>query len=257
MRHKFLQTSFVLLIAFFLLSFQIGKQQHIKVYLVGDSTIADKDSRKYPETGWGTPFKIFFDTTVTVENRAANGRSTRTFIAENRWQQIVDSLHSGDYVFIQFGHNDEAEAKKDRYTPPEDFKMNLRKFVTEAKSKGAYPVLLSPVTRRKFDSLHQVKETHAVYGQLTKEVAEEMHVNFIDLNSLSKNLLQSFGEVHSKLLFLHLAQNEHPNYPDGIGDNTHFSELGARLVAQLVIAEVKALQLPLAQRIYQPQIKSK
>src|SRR6478735_8005632 len=98
------------------------EDKKITVYLIGDSTIADKQPNKFPETGWGTPFKVFFDSSVVVDNRAKNGRSTRTFISENRWQPIVDQLKEGDYVFIQFGHNDESKEKVDRYTTPDEYK---------------------------------------------------------------------------------------------------------------------------------------
>ncbi|MBT1703933.1 rhamnogalacturonan acetylesterase [Chryseosolibacter indicus] len=231
-----------------LLSFTL-QQKKIKVYLIGDSTIADKQPDKFPETGWGTPFKVFFDLTVTVDNRAKNGRSTRTFISENLWQPVLDALQEGDYVFMQFGHNDESKEKVDRYTSPEDYKKNLTKFITETRSKKANPVLLSPVTRRKFDKNGKIEETHSEYSKLAREVAKELNVPFIDLDEKSRQLLQQFGEENSKLLFLQLAPGEHPNYPEGKNDNTHFNELGARKMAQIVLAEIVALRLELANRV--------
>src|SRR5690349_16962112 len=93
----------------FLMSFVMLKDEPIKVYLVGDSTMSEKETKAYPETGWGMPFVYFFDSTVVIENHAKNGRSTRTFISENRWQPVADKLKAGDYVFIQFGHNDESK----------------------------------------------------------------------------------------------------------------------------------------------------
>jgi lysophospholipase L1-like esterase len=220
----------------------------ITVYLIGDSTIADKSPDKFPETGWGTPFKIFFDSTVVVENHARNGRSTRTFISENRWQPISDALQEGDYVFIQFGHNDESKEKVDRYTSPDEYKANLKKFIEETRSKKATPVLLTPVTRRRFRN-GQIQETHAEYSKLVHEVAAEEKVHLIDLDTKSRALLQETGEETSKLLFLQLKHGEHPNYPEGKDDNTHFSELGARKIAQLVLADIVALRLELADRI--------
>lgn len=221
------------------------------VYLIGDSTIATKEIKAYPETGWGMPFQYFFDSTVVVENHAKNGRSTRTFISENRWQPIEEKLKKGDYVFIQFGHNDESKEKTDRYTSPEDYKKNLNKFISETKGKGATPVLLTPVSRRKFVEGMQ-QETHVIYSNLVKEVALTQKVAFIDLDALSRDYYQSMGEENSKLLFLQLEAGEHPNYPEGKFDNTHFSELGARKIAQLVLAEVKRLDLPLTNHIYKP-----
>jgi lysophospholipase L1-like esterase len=220
----------------------------VTVYLIGDSTIADKSPDKFPETGWGTPFKTFFDSTVVVENHAKNGRSTRSFISENRWQPISDALREGDYVFIQFGHNDESKEKVDRYTSPEEYKANLRKFILETRSKKAIPVLLTPVTRRRFKD-GQIQETHLEYSRLVHDVASEEKVHFIDLDTKSRTLLQETGEEPSKLLFLQLKPGEHPNYPDGKEDNTHFNELGARKIAQLVLSDIVALRLELADRI--------
>ncbi len=229
----------------------VWQESKTVVYLIGDSTIAIKETKAYPETGWGMPFQYFFDSTVVVENHAKNGRSTRTFLSENRWTPIYDKLKSGDYVFIQFGHNDESKEKTDRYTTPEEYKKNLNKFITETRAKGAIPVLLTPVSRRKFVEGKQ-QETHTIYSALVKEVAHTEKVAFIDLDTLSRNYYQSVGEENSKLLFLQLEAGEHPNYPDGKVDNTHFSELGARKIAQMVLAEIKRLDLPLARHFYKP-----
>src|SRR6478736_423789 len=176
----------------------------ITVYLIGDSTMSIKKTEAYPETGWGMPFKYFFDSTVVVDNRAMNGRSTRTFISENRWQSVADNLKEGDYVFIQFGHNDESKEKTDRYTTPEQYKSNLVKFITETRAKKATPVLCTPVSRRRFKE-GKAQETHAEYSPLVFEVATQQNIPFIDLNAKSLELLQKFGEEQSKLLFLQLA----------------------------------------------------
>jgi lysophospholipase L1-like esterase len=223
----------------------------ITIYLIGDSTMADKLTTAYPETGWGMPFKHFFDSSVTVDNRAKNGRSTRTFLSENLWQPIVDHLHEGDYVFIQFGHNDESKEKVDRYTTPEEFQLNLTKFITDSRAHKAIPILLTPVSRRKFVD-GNVVETHAAYTPLAIEVANKQRVPLIDLDSKSRALYQSLGDEHSRLLFLQLKPGEHPNYPDGKEDNTHFNELGARKIAQIVLAEIKVLNLELAERTVKP-----
>lgn len=230
-------------------------QQRIAVYLIGDSTMADKEKKAWPETGWGMPFAVFFDKSVTVENHARNGRSTRTFISENRWQPIVDKLQPGDYVFIQFGHNDESKEKTDRYTAPDQYKANLKKFVEETRSKGAQAVLITPVSRRRFNKEGQALQTHEEYSPLVREVAKSMQVPLIDLDEESRALYQQYGSDYSKMLFLQLQPGEHPNYPDGKNDNTHFSELGARLIAQLVLKEVKTLHLGLADHVYVPEKK--
>ena len=226
----------------------------ITVYLIGDSTMSNKKTEAYPETGWGMPFKYFFDSTVVVDNRAKNGRSTRTFISENLWQPVADNLKEGDYVFIQFGHNDESKEKGDRYTTPEQYKGNLLKFITETRAKKANPILLTPVSRRKFKE-GKAQETHQEYSPLVIEVATQQNVPLIDLDTKGRELLQKFGEEQSKLLFLQLAPGEHPNYPDGKVDNTHFNELGARLIAQIVLSEIKNQKIGLADRIAKPVVK--
>lgn len=229
----------------------------MKIYLIGDSTIAIKEPKAFPETGWGMPFATFFDSTIIVDNRAKNGRSTRTFISENRWQPVVDSLQEGDYVLIQFGHNDESKEKVDRYVTPEQFKINLTRFVNETRAKNAKPVLITAVARRKFDSIYHIVDGHGVYTQIVRDLAVELHVPMIDLQKTSTALLEKMGVENSKLLFMQLEPNEHPNYPEGRDDNTHFSELGARKIAQLVLAEIRNLNLDLVNYIVQSTIKKK
>lgn len=224
----------------------------ITVYLIGDSTMSIKEVKNYPETGWGMPFAIFFDETVTVDNRAQNGRSTKSFVAENRWQPVASALKEGDYVFIQFGHNDEVPTKRS-YTPEADYKAFLVRFITETRAKKATPILITPVARRKFDAAGKVEGTHEVYSEIVRVTAREQQVPLIDLDRESQVLLQQMGVENSKLLFNQLVPGEHPNYPTGKEDNTHFNELGARKMAQIVLADIRALKLELADRIVQRQ----
>jgi lysophospholipase L1-like esterase len=156
-------------------------------------------------------------------------------------------------VFIQFGHNDEGKEKVGRYTTPEEFKQNLLRYVNESRSKKAIPVLITPVTRRNFDSTGRIRETHPVYADVVKEVAQQSQVPLIDLDEKSKALLQQYGPEDSKILFNYLDAGEHPNYPDGRKDDTHFSELGARKMAEIVLAEIRNLHLELEQRIVRPK----
>jgi lysophospholipase L1-like esterase len=167
---------------------------------------------------------------------------------EKRWDPVINNMHQGDYVFIQFGHNDEVPSKKS-YVPENDFKANLLKYITDARNKKANPVLVTPVARRKFDSTGHIQETHAVYAQIVRDVAKENNIPLIDLSEKSKALYQQLGPDASKYLFNYLVPGEHPNYPEGKQDDTHFSELGARKIAELVLAEIKSLRLELADRI--------
>lgn len=227
----------------------------ITVYLAGDSTMADKEVKAYPETGWGMPFANFFDHTVTVDNRAKNGRSTKTFITEGLWTAITDQLKPGDYVLIQFGHNDEVPTKAAATTAIQ-FKDNLLRFVTETRAKQAIPVLITPVARRKFDANGNVQGTHDVYSAIVRRLAAEQNVPLIDLDKESQQLLQKFGPENAKLLYNHLDPGENPNYPDGRVDDTHFNELGARKIAEIVLADIRSLKLDLADRIVKGANKS-
>ncbi|MEJ6980615.1 rhamnogalacturonan acetylesterase [Pedobacter sp. P351] len=218
-----------------------SQQRKLRVFLVGDSTMSVKQLNAYPDTGWGMMFAKFFDTTSTlVYNTAQNGRSTKSFIAENRWAPIVDSLQEGDIVLIQFGHNDEV-ASKVQSTKKREFQDNLIKFINDSRSKKAIPVLITPAARRNFNSEGKVQDTHKVYSELVRKVAERKKVGLVDLGRKSQALLQEFGSENSKWLFNYLKPGQHPNYPDGKVDDTHFSELGARKMAEIVYAELKAL----------------
>lgn len=216
-------------------------QKKIKIFLAGDSTMSIKSEKNYPETGWGMPFIHFWNDNLTVVNKAKNGRSTKTFLAEGLWKQIMDEASAGDYVFIQFGHNDEVKSKVNSYTTPDEFTGNLKKYIGNAREKKMIPVLLTPVARRKFDAEGKIEETHKEYSALVRKVAAEEKLLFIDLDTPSMQLYQQFGVEQSKLLFCQLKPGEHPNYPDGKDDNTHFNELGARLIAQLVLKEIRAI----------------
>jgi lysophospholipase L1-like esterase len=241
--------SFTVLI---LMAFTLPLKKRTKIWLIGDSTVSKKEIKAYPETGWGMPFSCFFDSTIEVDNRAKNGRSTKSFIEEGLWQPVLDNLMEGDYVFIQFGHNDEGKEKIGRYTTPDEYKSNLLKYVKESRSKKAIPVLITPVARRTFDDKGMIKESHPIYADAVREVAKLNNVPLIDLDEKSKALFQELGPQASKWLFNYLEPNEHPNYPEGKTDNTHFSELGARKMAELVLAEIKNLNLGLMNSITKP-----
>ena len=217
-----------------------GQNAPIRVFLAGDSTLAEKRAEKRPETGWGEFLQKYFDAEkVKIENHAQNGRSTRTFIAENRWQTIVDSLKKGDYVFVQFGHNDSSKDKVDRFTPPEDYRKNLLKFIAETQAKKANIVLLTPIMRRRFDKDGKFYDTHGEYPDIVRAVAKEQKVSLIDMHRESEKLIAGLGAENSKKLFLILQKGESPNYPNGLDDNTHFSPFGAEEMAKLAVAGIR------------------
>ena len=246
---------FLLPFIFIFLAFVMPGKKKISIWMCGDSTMSIKEKKAWPETGWGMSFVHFWDSSVTVVNRAKNGRSTKTFISENLWQGVISSVKEGDYVFIQFGHNDEAKDKVERYTTPEEYKTNIKKFIAETRIKKGIPVLFTPVSRRRFNAEGNVIETHQEYSALVRKLAVTENVQMIDLDKKTMELYQQFGKENSRWLFLQLKPGEHPNYPDGRDDNTHFNELGARLVAQMALEELKKIFPDLAGRVVKPVVK--
>lgn len=226
----------------------VGKEP-ITIYLAGDSTMAEKAADKRPETGWGERLQGYFDpANVRVVNIAKNGRSSRSFIAEKLWQGIIDKLKKGDYVFIQFGHNDQKEGT-DRYASPADYRLNLTKFVNEVRDKNAHPVLFTPVVRRRFDDKGIFYDTHGAYPDAVRSLATELKVPLIDMHRSSEALLRRYGADESRKLFLQLKPEENPNYPKGVEDNTHFNDRGASEMAALVIDAIRELKLDLVKQV--------
>ena len=244
----------VLAITLFCCSLIIGcsarvSNEKIMVYMIGDSTMADKPLEDNPERGWGQLFPRFFDDAVVIENHAKNGRSTRSFIAENLWQPVVDKLKKGDYVFIQFGHNDESKEKTDRYTPPEDYRKYLIKFLTEAEAKDAQPILCTPIVRRHFDSTGTFSDTHGVYPQIVRDVAAEYKVPLIDMDTKSAALVTALGPDSTKKIYEWIEPGVYKSIPKGKQDNTHFTEYGAITMAQLAVDGIHELHLGLEKHL--------
>lgn len=213
----------------------------LTLYIAGDSTAAQKSGAEKPMAGWGEFLPSRFQSGVTVSNWAINGRSTKSFIDQGRLEAISREIAPGDYWFIQFGHNDGKVEDPSRYCDPGDYRANLRRFVAAARGAGAVPVLLAPVSRRRF-APDGLPDPLAVgpYPEAMRATAAELDVPLLDLFARSQELLAERGIEASKSLFVHLAAGEHPNYPDGLTDDTHFSEEGARAIAGLVAEEIRA-----------------
>jgi lysophospholipase L1-like esterase len=227
-----------------------AQESPIAVYLAGDSTLAMKLESKRPETGWGEKLQAFFDAReVRVDNRAVNGRSTRTFLSEGRWDAILGDLRPGDYVVIEFGHNDESPSKADRFTTPEQFRANLERFVADVRERQATPLLFTPIARRRFDAAGHAQQTHAEYSPIVRSVAQQTGAALIDLDAASTALLDSLGDAASKSLFLILEPGVSPNYPHGVNDNTHLSPAGAQAIAQLAVDGLRMQKVGLADRL--------
>lgn len=218
----------------------------ITIYLAGDSTCATKLAEKRPETGWGEMMQAYFDPAkVVIDNHAQNGRSTKTFISEGRWQTIVDKLKKGDWVFVQFGHNDSAKEKGERYTPPDAYRANLIRFIADVRSKNANIVLLTPVMRRRFDKDGNFFDTHGEYPDIVRSLVNEKKVPLIDMHRKSEAVIKRYGVEGSRALFLQLKPGENTNYPNGIEDNTHFVPKGAEEMAKLVVEGIRENKLKL------------
>ncbi len=223
-----------------------GTDAQITIYIAGDSTAANKTADKRPETGWGEMLQQYFDPSkVVVDNRAMNGRSTKTFISEGRWQAIVEKLKKGDYVFVQFGHNDESKEKGERYTPPDAYRANLIRFIADVRAKNANIVLMTPVMRRRFDEDGKFVDTHGEYPDIVRAVAQEKKVPLIDMHRKSEDIIKKYGVEGSRELFLQLKPGENPNYPKGIEDNTHFRPKGAEEMAKLAVEGIRGAKLSL------------
>src|SRR6478672_5947596 len=221
----------------------------VDVYLVGDSTMADKPTPETnPERGWGQLLPHFVDEHVAIHNHAVNGRSTKSFIDEGKWGAVERALKPGDYVFIQFGHNDEKIEDSARYAAPyTEYRKNLERFVAETRAKGATPVLFTPIVRRKFNAQGTLEDTHGAYPLVVREVARDLNVAFVDLQTLTEDLVRSTGPEGSKKLYVWVAPGESKMYPDGHQDDTHLSVLGATRVAGLAAAAIARSGLPLRQ----------
>lgn len=218
----------------------------LTIHLAGDSTLAEKRWRQRPETGWGESLQSFLnEDRAHVANHAVDGASTRTFIATGRWQALLDQAARGDYVFVQFGHNDEPRHKAS-HTSPDEYRSNLIRFVAEVRARQATPVLMTPIVRRRFDANGAFVDMHGAYPDIVREVASQQSTTLIDLHRASEALLKKLGPDSSRRLFLHLQPLRHFNHLRGIADDTHLSAAGAEAMARLAIAEMKKLQLPLA-----------
>ena len=242
------------------------------IFIIGDSTAANKDiSKGKLERGWGMVLQSYFDDNIRVDNRALNGRSSLSFINEGRWDAVLKSMKPGDYVIIQFGHNDE-KPKADRHTDPgSTFDYNLAKFVRETREHGGIPVLMNCVVRRNFfvkapeidddeklrtqtfkDGVKMVEgdtliDTHGLYRVAPRDVAQRMNVHFVDANRITHDLEQGLGTEASKRLHMWFLPGTEPSEPKGKQDNTHYSVYGAHVVARL-LADALCEEVPVLKK---------
>ena len=242
------------------------------IFIIGDSTAAQKDlSKGKLERGWGMMLQQCFDDNIRVDNHAVNGRSSLSFINEGRWDKVLEKMKPGDYVIIQFGHNDE-KPQADRHTDPgSTFDNNLAKFVRETREHGGIPVLMNAVVRRNFakvapkndddeklrnttfaDGAKTVEgdslvDTHGLYRVAPRDVAQRMHCHFVDANKITHDLEQGLGREGSKRLHMWFLPGQEPTEPKGKQDNTHYNVYGATVVARL-LADALCEEIPLLKK---------
>ncbi len=211
-----------------------------RIFWAGDSTVAFNHIDSYPQTGIGQVFGLYLKDEIEVRDYAVNGRSTKSFIDEGRLERIDREIGKGDFLFIQFGHNDEKDQDPTRFTAPYGkFQENLRKYINVARSHGAQPVLITPLERRHFDpAAGVITPTHGDYPAAMKQVAEAEKVPCIDLNRSSRELMDSVGDEASKEFFVHVPAGKYPAFADGKADNTHLQYHGAVTFAGLIAKEL-------------------
>lgn len=227
-----------------LMSFTFIPAKNITVFIIGDSTAANKQPKAFPETGWGMELQSFFKNEVKVDNRALNGRSTKSFINEKRWEAVLGELKEGDFVLIEFGHNDEKIEKPEVGSSLEDYKINLVKYIKETQAKKANPILLTPIARRNFKNGLLIG-THKGYPDVVRKLADSLHIPLIDMERKTEELLTKMGDVPSIKLFNHVDSG-HVNYPKGKKDDTHLSPEGAKSFAGLVVDGIRETKTKLA-----------
>lgn len=227
------------------LAFTADDPRPVHIFMIGDSTMANKSEKAIPEYGWGQVLHHFFTDSILVDNHAQNGRSSKSFIDEGRWEKVISKVQKGDYVIIQFGHNDSKQDTERHTSPFTTYKENLEKFINETREKGATPILCTSIIRRHFNDDGTLKNTHGDYLAAVKQVAEKNEVYFIDMEAKTKKLVEEMGPEKSKQLFLHFESGIYPQRPKEVTDDTHLSQFGAFTIAGLAVEGMKEQDIPL------------
>jgi DNA sulfur modification protein DndE len=230
----------ILLINLFLI-FTIGftNDNKVEIFMIGDSTMANKKSSDAPETGWGQVFHNYFSDQVIISNHAVNGRSTKSFRDRGHWKEVLDQLEKDNYVIIQFGHNDAKVEDSLRFSHPwTAYKSNLITYINEVKQKGAIPILATPVYRRKYENGVLV-DTHGDYPLVVRKLADSLKVDLLDMHKLSRDIISNHGEEGAKDMFMHFGPGFYSKFPKGANDDTHFSNYGANLIAAAAAKEIR------------------
>ena len=208
------------------------------IYLIGDSTV---DDNQPPFRGWGWALPKYVREDVQVRNHALSGRSSKSFRDEKLFEPVEAEMDAGDLLMIQFGHNDEKDDAERHTDPDTTFPESLNRYLDAALAKGAQPVLITPVARRFFTGDGSLLYTHGEYPRAIRQLAEKRSVPLIDLKNRSRELYLSLGEKEAEKLFVVLRPGEHPDFPEGHEDRTHFNAYGAEVIAGLVAEEMRRI----------------
>jgi lysophospholipase L1-like esterase len=218
----------------------------VTVFLAGNSTVVDQDDD--PWASWGQMIPRFLKQGVAVSNQAESGLSLSSFLSSNRLKKVLNMMKPGDYLFIEFGHNDQKEKGPDDGAF-KSYSEKMKLFVTEFRNKGGIPVIVSPANRRSFGDDGKISNSLGDYPAAAKNVAGELKVPFIDLNAMTKTLYETLGPDNSKKLFVIYPANTFPDQKEGLNDNTHFNSYGAYQLAKCIIEGIKDNNLGLKKYI--------
>ena len=223
----------------------------IHVYLIGDSTMADRaDPETIRSTDGASCFPRFFDDSVRVHNHAVNGRSTKSFIDEGRGPPCsANSSRATTSSSNSATTTRSRRTRRDTPMPRGVYRRNLERFVSEARAKGAVPILFTPIVRRKFDAHGALEDTHGAYPVVVRAVAKDLRVPFIDLQALTDTLVRSAGPEDSKRLYVWLGPGASKFFPEGRQDDTHLSVAGATAVARLAARELAQVGDPIGRHV--------
>jgi lysophospholipase L1-like esterase len=214
------------------------------IFLSGNSTVVDQD--REPWASWGQMIPSFFDAkNICIANYAESGETLNSFKSARRLQKLLSLMKAGDYLFIEFGHND-MKQKGEGVGPFTSYKTSLKYFINEVKKKGGIPVLVTSMHRRSFDSTGHIINTLLEYPAAVRETAKEENVALIDLNAMSKIMYEAWGPENSIKAFVHYPANTFPNQTKKLEDNTHFNTYGAYQIARCIVQGIKDNQLPIA-----------
>jgi lysophospholipase L1-like esterase len=234
---------FLVLLSLLLMGFITVQDSKTKIFIAGDSTAQTyNEERDGLIKGWGQMLDCYLNENIEVVNHAIGGRSTNSFIAEGRWDKLLSEVKPGDYVFIQFGHND-ASTRPERHTSYEEYEVNLKRMIEDVRKKDAHPVLLTSLVMRTFVNGHLIDDRLKGYPVITRKVAKEEDVPLIDINLKSHDFITMLGDEESKPYYRWVEPGVDPKKPDGLQDDTHMMEKGAKQVAQFVAEGIAELNL--------------